>query len=436
MSDIPRKALRRSVRLAGLPAAHAGRVAIGLGKRIGGRPAELVAAEVQARTAAQLFQTLGELKGGAMKLGQALSAMEAVMPAELAEPYRAALVRLQEAAPPLPVAVVHGVLADELGSGWRDEFVSFEDRPAAAASIGQVHRAEWHDGTPVAVKVQYPGAAEALTADLGQLDRVAPLAKLGAPTIDFRALFGQLRDRLLEELDYVREAEAQEAFVAAFGDDDDIVVPRVLAARPRVLVTEWLDGRPLAEVIDSGTGAERDRVGLLLLRLLLSGPARAGRIHGDPHPGNFRLLPDGRLGVLDFGSSEPMPRGWPPALGELLWAAAAADDETLHATAVDSGLLAPGAVDARTLANVIDPWMDPLRSDRFHFTRSWLQPLARAWSDPRSAGAKLQRKVNIPAQHLLVQRVAFGLLGVLTSLDATVPVRAEVERWIARPPER
>ena len=141
MTDGPRNALRRSVRLAGLPAAHAGRMAWGLGRRLGGRPAEMVAAEVQVRTAEQLFQTLGELKGGAMKLGQALSAMEAALPAELAGPYRRALTRLQEAAPPLPAAVVHRVLAEDLGADWRDEFAAFNDRPAAAASIGQVHRA-------------------------------------------------------------------------------------------------------------------------------------------------------------------------------------------------------------------------------------------------------------------------------------------------------
>ena len=221
MDDLAGKALRRSIRLAGLPLAHAGRTAAGLGRRVGGRPAELVAEQVQARSAEQLFRTLGELKGGAMKLGQALSAMEALLPAELAGPYRAALVRLQEAAPPMPVSVLHGVLDEELGRDWRDRFRSFDDRPAAAASIGQVHRAVLRDGTPVAVKVQYPGAADALCADVRQLERLAPLARFGAPAVDFGRLFGELRERLTEELDYEREAAVQEAFADAFVGDEE-----------------------------------------------------------------------------------------------------------------------------------------------------------------------------------------------------------------------
>ena len=140
MTDLPRKAVTRTAKLATLPLGFAGRTALGFGKRVGGRPAELVAAEVQARTAEQLFKVLGELKGGAMKFGQAMSIFEAALPEELAGPYRATLTKLQDAAPPMPAATVHKVLAAELGPQWRRQFRSFDDRPAAAASIGQVHR--------------------------------------------------------------------------------------------------------------------------------------------------------------------------------------------------------------------------------------------------------------------------------------------------------
>src|SRR3954468_18629569 len=136
VNDIPRRAVTRGAKLATLPLGVAGRAALGLGKRIGGRPAELVAAELQARTAEQLFQVLGQLKGGAMKLGQALSVFEAALPEDVAAPYRAALTKLQEAAPPLPAATVHKVLDDQLGHDWRAQFREFDDRPAAAASIG------------------------------------------------------------------------------------------------------------------------------------------------------------------------------------------------------------------------------------------------------------------------------------------------------------
>src|SRR6478752_7383105 len=162
MNDLPRRAVGRTVRLASLPVGFAGRSALAFGKRVGGRPAEAVAAEVQARTAEQLFTVLGQLKGGAMKFGQALSVFEAALPEDIAGPYRAALTRLQEAAPPLPVASVHKVLAEQLGPRWKQRFRELDDRPAAAASIGQVHRGVWRDGRPVAVKVQYPGAGAAL----------------------------------------------------------------------------------------------------------------------------------------------------------------------------------------------------------------------------------------------------------------------------------
>jgi len=150
----PQGRLSRVARLAALPAAHLGRSAAGLGKRIGGRPAELVAAQVQQRTAEQLFATLGQLKGGAMKVGQAMSAMEAALPDQLVGPYREALVRLQEAAPAMPRSMVHEQLDRSFPCGWRDLFRAFDDRPGAAASVGQVHRATRQDGTTVAVKIQ------------------------------------------------------------------------------------------------------------------------------------------------------------------------------------------------------------------------------------------------------------------------------------------
>jgi predicted unusual protein kinase regulating ubiquinone biosynthesis (AarF/ABC1/UbiB family) len=425
-----RSRLARTARLAALPAAYAGRTAVGIGKRIGGRPAEAVAAQVQQRTAEQLFAALGQLKGGAMKVGQAMSAMEAALPEQLAGPYREALIRLQEAAPAMPTAMVHEQLDASLGTGWRRLFRDFDDRPAAAASVGQVHRATWSDGTPVAVKIQYPGAGEALVADLGLLQGLSPILRAAVPGLDARELFARLRERLADEVDYGHEADAQAAFADAYRGDPDISVPDVVAVEGQVLVTRWVDGTPLSRVIADGTQDDRDRAGTLLVRLLLSGPVRARRLHGDPHPGNFRLLPDGRLAVLDFGSTEAMPQGWPARLGPLLAAGRDGDAAALHRIAASAGLLQPGSVTPDGLLALLDPYLEPLRSPAYRFTRSWMQEQTRLASDPFSAASRTQRRLTIPPRHLLLQRVAAGLAGVLCSLGATVAVDGEVRRWL------
>jgi predicted unusual protein kinase regulating ubiquinone biosynthesis (AarF/ABC1/UbiB family) len=425
-----RSRLARTARLAALPAAYAGRTAVGIGKRIGGRPAEAVAAQVQQRTAEQLFAALGQLKGGAMKVGQAMSAMEAALPEQLAGPYREALIRLQEAAPAMPTAMVHEQLDASLGTGWRRLFRDFDDRPAAAASVGQVHRATWSDGAPVAVKIQYPGAGEALVADLGLLQGLSPILRAAVPGLDARELFARLRERLADEVDYGHEADAQAAFADAYRGDPDISVPDVVAVEGQVLVTRWVDGTPLSRVIADGTQDDRDRAGTLLVRLLLSGPVRARRLHGDPHPGNFRLLPDGRLAVLDFGSTEAMPQGWPARLGPLLAAGRDGDAAALHRIAASAGLLQPGTVTPDALLALLDPYLEPLRSPAYRFTRSWMQEQTRLASDPFSAASRTQRRLTIPPRHLLLQRVAAGLAGVLCSLGATVAVDGEVGRWL------
>ncbi|SCD88922.1 ABC1 family protein [Streptomyces sp. SolWspMP-sol7th] len=287
MSELPRKAVTRTAKLATLPLGFAGRATWGLGRRIGGASAELVGREVQQRTAEQLFKVLGELKGGAMKFGQALSVFESALPEELAGPYRAALTRLQEAAPPMPVATVRGLLGERLGEDWRKLFRSFDEEPAAAASIGQVHRAVWHDGRAVAVKVQYPGAGRALLGDLAQLGRVARVLGPVVPGIDIKPLVAELRERVAEELDYGLEAAAQQAHAEEFAGDPDVFVPGVVHQGPEVLVSEWVEGVPLAEVIASGTPEQRDRAGAVAraLSLLRTGQDRAAA--RGPAPGEL-----------------------------------------------------------------------------------------------------------------------------------------------------
>jgi len=418
VNEVPPNPVNRTVKLAGLPLGFAGRTALGLGKRIGGRSAELVAREIQQRTADQVFRVLGELKGGAMKFGQALSIFEAALPPELAEPYRATLTRLQESAPPLPVSSVHRVLAGDLGPEWRSQFISFDDTPAAAASIGQVHRAVWKDGRAVAVKVQYPGAGRALISDFTQLARVGRLFGMLMPGLDVKPLLDELRDRVAEELDYRLEAQAQQAFAEAYAGDPDIYVPPVVAGTDHVLVTEWMDGTPLSKIISGGTQAQRDRAGILLARFLFSGPARAGLLHADPHPGNFRLLDDGRLGVLDFGAVDRLPDGLPPFLGRLLRIMhdPEPDLDEVERELRANGFLRPGiSVDLDALRAFLAPMAEPSSVETFKFSREWLRGAAAPVTD--LSASNVSRRFNVPPSFVLIHRVSTAGTGVLCQLE-------------------
>lgn len=432
VSDIPQRRAARAARLASLPLGVAGRATVGLGKRITGRSAEEVTAELQARTAEQLFTVLGELKGGAMKLGQALSVFEAALPESSAAPYREALTRLQESAPPMSAATVRTVLDEQFGRRWPDRFDSFDQQPAAAASIGQVHRAVWADGRQVAVKLQYPGAGAALMADFSQLSRLAWLFAKMSPGLEIKPLLAELKARIIEEIDYSLEAEAQRAFAAAYAGDPDIAVPRVVASAPKAIVTEWIDGTPLSQIISAGTHAQRDRAGTLLALLHYSAPERARMLHADPHPGNFRLLPDGRLGVVDFGAVARLPGGSPEPLGRLIRLALDGDGDAMIAVLREQSFLRPGVeVTARQVIDYFGPILEPLRTETFTFSREWMRTQANRLGDPRTEESRVGRMFNLPPAYLLIHRVTLGSIGVLCQLGSTAPFRALAERWQA-----
>ena len=339
VAEIKRGGMARNAKLASLPVGMAGRAALGFGKRLTGSSKDEVSAELMEKAANQLFTVLGELKGGAMKVGQALSVMEAAVPEQFGEPYREALTKLQKDAPPLPADKVHRVLDAQLGTKWRERFVSFDDKPVASASIGQVHKAVWSDGRVVAVKIQYPGADEALRADLKTMKRMVSIFRQLSPGADVQGVVDELIERTEMELDYRLEADNQRAFAKAYDGHPHFVVPHVVASAPKVVVAEWIEGIPLAHIIRSGTQEQRNLMGYRLFELTDDAPRRLEMMHGDAHPGNFMLMPDDKMGVIDFGAVAPLPGGMPRETGpdaalrggqELREAAADHGEDRLH----------------------------------------------------------------------------------------------------------
>jgi len=424
VSEIKRGRAARNAKLAGLGAGMAGRAALGLGKRLTGKSKDEVNAELMDKAAQQLFQVLGELKGGAMKVGQALSVMEAAIPEQYGKPYREALTKLQKDAPPLPAAKVHRVLDQQLGTKWRERFQSFDDTPVASASIGQVHKAIWSDGREVAVKIQYPGADEALRADLKTMQRMVGILKQLSPGADVQGVVDELIERTEMELDYRLEADNQRAFAKAYKDHPHFAIPRVVASAPKVVIQEWIDGVPMSQIIREGTPEQRDIMGTRLFELTYDAPRRLEMMHGDAHPGNFMLLPDGRMGVIDFGAVAPMPGGIPPEIGLAMRYALADDYENLLITMQEVGFVQKGEqVSKREMDDMMRQYVEPLRTEEFHYTRKWLQRItAHNMKPDRAAGQlKAARQMDIPAKLAIPMRVIASAVAIACQLDAHVP---------------
>jgi predicted unusual protein kinase regulating ubiquinone biosynthesis (AarF/ABC1/UbiB family) len=436
VSDLPRKALSRTAKLASLPLGAAGRATVGLGKRIGGAPAETVLAEFQRRTADQLSSVLGELKGGAMKFGQALSVYEAMIPTELAEPYQDALIKLQANAPKMPAKDVQRVLAEQLGRNWPRRFAEFDAEEASAASIGQVHHAVWHDGREVAVKVQYPGADQALMSDLRTLQRFAKLLQMIVPGADVRALLNELQDRMIEELDYSAEADSQRTFAAALEDDPKVRIPKVVASAPKVIISEWMPGRPLSEfahrpAADAEEQKLRDWIAETVMELHFSSPARVGLLHSDPHHGNFRLLPDGRLGMIDFGAVTRLPDGIPRPLGRILRLAAdGRADEMMDLLRAEGFVGMEDKVTAEDVMHYIGALANPLREETFHYNRGFMQAEGGRVTAPGSVDFRTGRAMSLPPQYLMFLRVVVGWMSMLAQIDCWAPSRRIVAEWV------
>ncbi|WKG05282.1 AarF/ABC1/UbiB kinase family protein [Mycolicibacterium sp. HK-90] len=425
VSDIKRGSVARNAKLAGLAGGMAGRAALGFGKRLTGKSKDEVTAELMDKAAQQLFAVLGELKGGAMKVGQALSVLEAAIPEQYGKPYREALTKLQREAPPLPAAKVHRVLDAQLGTKWRERFTSFDDTPVASASIGQVHKAVWSDGREVAVKIQYPGADEALRADLKTIQRLVGVFKQLAPGVDIQGIVDELIERTDMELDYRLEAENQRAFAKAYRDDPHFCIPAIVASAPKVVIAEWMDGIPMSVIIREGTPEQRDLMGTRLSELTFDAPKRLQMMHGDAHPGNFMLLPDGRMGVIDFGAVAPLPDGFPTSLGECIRLARDKNYDELLPTMEEAGFIQKGQqVSIEEVDDMLRQYVEPIEVDVFHYNRRWIQRMAAGQMDNWVAQIKTARQLDLPPNLAIPLRVIASTIAMCCQLDAHVPMKA------------
>jgi predicted unusual protein kinase regulating ubiquinone biosynthesis (AarF/ABC1/UbiB family) len=271
------------------------------------------------------------------------------------------------------------------------------------------------DGRPVAVKVQYPGADEAMRSDLRQIRRLSKMFAPLAGGMDVTPLVDELVERTGEELDYTVEAASQQQAAEGFADSTEFVVPQVLAGTAKVMVSEWIEGEPLSTAAARGE-EERNRVGLSYVRFLFAGPSQVGILHADPHPGNFRITPDGRLGVVDFGLVARLPDGLPRAMGTILRIARQGDARQVADQLHREGFV-PADVDADDLWDYLAPFVEPAAVPEFQFNRDWMREQFLRVRDLSSSGA-MGLKINLPPSYLLIHRVWLGGLAVLSQLGA------------------
>jgi predicted unusual protein kinase regulating ubiquinone biosynthesis (AarF/ABC1/UbiB family) len=422
--NIPKSRLGRSARV-GLRAGYegarfAGAKATGL-VRPRDRQREHME-ELALESAERMAATLGTMKGAAMKMGQLASFIDTdYLPDEYRELYQQKLGRLRTSSPPMPWEKVRKVIDEEYDESCTDVFQSIEPDAFAAASIGQVHRAVLHDGRRVAVKVQYPGVDAALRADLSNAGMILRLAKAIAPGLDAKAVAEELKERVLEELDYEHEAQNQRTFSRAYRGHPFIYVPDVITrlSRDRVLVTEYIEGRGFEEVKALDHEA-RSRFGEIVFRFYIGSIYQLQHFNADAHPGNYVLLDDGRVAFLDFGMTKRLDVEQIRLEEEVVKARVDHDPERLRQKLHELGFLRdPKRIEAEQLMEHVDAvagWY--LEDGEREITPEYVMAVIAAMSDPRSDFYTLMRRENVPASELMGQRMEIGVLAVLGQLHA------------------
>ena len=368
------------------------------------------------------LEVLGGLRGGAMKLGQLASFVDVeFLPPEHRAIYQEKLGELRDSAPPMSWKKVRSVLEREWDEPPESLFEEFDETAAAAASIGQVHRAVLPDGRAVAVKVQYPEIADAVAADLGLASVGIRLAKAMAPGLDPEVVAGELRERVMEELDYELEAQQQRFFARAYRGHADAFVPEVVAelSRRRVLVSDWVDGRPFSEMVRLPQ-SERDRIGVVLYRFYFGSMHVLRRYNSDPHPGNYLLADDGRIAFLDFGSVKVVDAEWLAAGTEVVAAAMDGDAERHHRGVERMGYfhraerVDPEWLLAQTRAGY--EWF--LLDEEVRIDPDYVAKLIAGMVDSSAEGIRVARAFKLPPDEIMFRRMSVGVFAVLGHLRA------------------
>jgi predicted unusual protein kinase regulating ubiquinone biosynthesis (AarF/ABC1/UbiB family) len=390
--------------------------------------------------AERMVDVLGTMKGAAMKIGQLASFIDSeFIPDEYRDLYQDKLATLRSEAPSMPWKKVQAVLEEEWdGEPIEELFEDFEHDATAAASIGQVHRAVLCDGRRVAVKVQYPGIAEALRADLQNAQMIMRMAKALAPGLDARAAADELKERVLEELDYEYEAQNQRAFARGYRGHPFIYVPDVVTrlSRRRVLVTEWVDGHGF-DYVKEQPQEERDRFAEIVFRFCFGSIYHLQHFNADAHPGNYLLMDDGKVAFVDFGMTKQLDQEQIALEISAIDAAFENDPERLRKALHDLGFVnKPDRVDAERLMEHVRAVGGWYMDDREVTIDSKLVMNAiAAVTDPRSGFYDLWRRENIPANELMGRRMETGVLAVLGQLRATRNwYRIGREWWFADEP--
>jgi predicted unusual protein kinase regulating ubiquinone biosynthesis (AarF/ABC1/UbiB family) len=388
------------------------------------------------KTALQLVEMLGEMKGAAMKVGQLASFYEFAAPGDYLATYRDALTMLQNSAPPMEPEASRSVIKEEFGHPVEDLFDTFEDEPIAAASIGQVHRATLPSGEQVAVKVQYPGVDAAVRADMKNVSAMAKLAVAIAPNIDPKEIANEVKERVTEELDYRREASNQIEFSRLFRDHPFIVVPQIHPdfCRARVLTQEFIEGRPFLSAMEWDQ-ADKDHLAEVMYRFFYGSLYRFLLFSADPHPGNYLLLDNGRVAFLDYGLVRAVDPGTLNWLLEIVQALITDDKERGKKALEGMGILGAKTPEVDDVWSHLKAMNEPILEDReFTVDAELVQNLAAAGFDPRSPAFQTLRKVGIPGVMVTMNRMSFGVGSIIGRLTATRNWQAiGREMWMGEP---